>query len=106
MAGKQPHNLKSISEYHQFRNLPRPQHPLISVINVDEIKRLQEDEPKSIIQQFYGIALKRMVNGQMKYGQQEYDFDEGILFFIAPGQVYSINAGDNFIHSGNTSTTN
>ncbi|HEX6426603.1 MAG TPA: helix-turn-helix transcriptional regulator [Niastella sp.] len=100
MAGNQPYNLKTISEYHQFRNLPRPQHPLISVISVDEIKRLQENEPKSIVQQFYGIALKRMVNGRMKYGQQEYDFDEGILFFIAPGQVYSINAGDNFIHSG------
>lgn len=100
MAGKQPYNLKTISEYHEFRGLPRPQHPLISVINVDEIKRLQEDEPKSIVQQFYAIALKRMSNGQMKYGQQEYDFDEGILFFIAPGQVYSINAGNNFIHSG------
>jgi AraC-like DNA-binding protein len=100
MAGKQPYNLKTISEYHQFRGLPRPQHPLISVINVDEIKRLQENEPKSIVQQFYAIALKRMVNGRMKYGQQEYDFDEGILFFVAPGQIYSINAGDNFIHSG------
>ena len=26
----------------------------------------------------------------MKYGQQEYDFDEGVMFFMAPGQVFSI----------------
>lgn len=100
MATAQPHLLKTISEFHQFRNLPRPQHPLISVVNFDDIKRRKEGEPKNLVQQFYSIALKRMENGSVKYGQQEYDFEEGVLFFIAPGQVYSINSGGDFQHSG------
>jgi len=38
----------------------------------------------------------------MKYGQQEYDFDEGIMSFLAPGQVFSIGpaAGGELKHSG------
>lgn len=38
----------------------------------------------------------------MKYGQQEYDFDEGILFFMAPGQVFRVEVTDSLPikHSG------
>lgn len=100
MVGNQPHLLKTIREYHQFRNLPRPQHPLISVINVADIQSKGDEEPKTLVQHFYSIALKRMTNGQLKYGQQVYDFEEGVLFFMAPGQVYSINPGVGFHHSG------
>lgn len=96
----QPRKIKTISEFHQLRNLPRPQHPLISVINFETIKRIPDDEPKSQVQDFYSIALKRAVNTRMKYGQQEYDFDGGILFFVAPGQVYSIETQKDFQHSG------
>lgn len=39
---------------------------------------------------FYQISLKRGVGAKLKYGQQSYDFDEGVLFFIAPGQVFRI----------------
>lgn len=100
MASKQPYSIKTLNEFHQVKGLPPPEHPLISVIQVDDLKRPREGEPVSLVQQFYSIALKRMENGQMKYGQQEYDFDSGVLFFVAPGQIYSINAGDHFIHSG------
>lgn len=34
MANTQPHRFKTISEFHQFRGLPKPEHPLISVINL------------------------------------------------------------------------
>jgi AraC-like DNA-binding protein len=49
---------------------------------------------------FYSIALKRCVNAKMRYGQQEYDFDEGILFFISPGQVFSIISNAEMQHEG------
>ncbi|MEL1244525.1 helix-turn-helix transcriptional regulator [Flavobacterium sp. DGU11] len=99
MAATSPHRFRTISEYHQFRNLPKPQHPLISLVNVATIQ-LQDTEPKAIINDFYTIALKKVINGKMRYGQQEYDFDEGTMFFIAPGQVYSIEAGGVLRHSG------
>ena len=89
MATKQPQRFKTISEYHQFRQLPKPDHPLISVINLDLIRHVPENET-SLVFDFYSIALKRNYNARVKYGQQEYDFNEGIMFFISPGQVFKI----------------
>ncbi|MFD2934065.1 helix-turn-helix domain-containing protein [Spirosoma flavum] len=100
MKNTQPHKIKTITEYHQLMSLPKPEHPLISVINFDAIKRLPDDKPKSLIHDFYSIALKRNFNGKMKYGQQEYDFDEGLLIFISPGQVFSIEADEDLKHTG------
>jgi AraC-like DNA-binding protein len=56
----------------------------------------------SLIFDFYSIALKRNFNGKMKYGQQAFDFDEGIMTFMAPGQVFGITveAGEALRHSG------
>jgi AraC family transcriptional activator of pobA len=90
MANAQPQRIKTISEYHQLMGLPKPEHPLISVINFEHIKQLPFDESINIVFNFYSISLKRNFNGKMKYGQQEYDFDEGIMFFISPGQVFGI----------------
>lgn len=91
MAGIQPYRIKTISEFHKLRDLPKPEHPLISIINMELIKKLPGGET-SLALDFYNIALKRNFNARMKYGQQEYDFDDGIMFFIAPGQVYKIEA--------------
>lgn len=38
--------------------------------------------------------LKRNISAK-KYGQQEYDFDEGIIFYCARGQVFSIERDAN-----------
>ncbi|MDQ3712904.1 MAG: AraC family transcriptional regulator [Acidobacteriota bacterium] len=89
MANIQPHRFKTISEFHQFRELPKPEHPLISAINLEVIKHLPANE-SSLVFDFYSIALKRNFNAKVKYGQREYDFDEGIMFFMSPGQVFRI----------------
>ncbi|SEI45383.1 transcriptional regulator, AraC family [Dyadobacter koreensis] len=96
----EPHRIKTIAEWHQFRYLPKPEHPLISVINFADFKMLRENEPKSIVNNFYSISLKRSFHAKMKYGQQEYDFDEGVMFFISPGQVFSIEADTAIQHTG------
>lgn len=82
--------VKTISEFHRNRKLIEPAHPLISVIDYADVKLSAEDYNKSWVLDFYFISLKKHVGGKIKYGQQEYDFDEGVMFFIAPGQVYSI----------------
>lgn len=89
MAITQPHRFKTISEYHQVRGLAKPEHPLISVINLEEVKQLPGGEI-SMVNDFYSISLKRNFAGKIKYGQQDFDFDEGIMFFMAPGQVLRI----------------
>jgi AraC family transcriptional activator of pobA len=102
MANTQLHRIKSISEYHQIMGLPKPEHPLISVINFESIKELPYAESISLVFDFYSISLKRDFNARMKYGQQEYDFDEGIMFFMSPGQVFGIeiDKGAALQHSG------
>ena len=83
-------HIKTINEFHHFRQLPKPEHPLISVVNVETVKHLLSDEPINLTLDFYFIALKQISNFKVKYGQQQYDFDEGILSFMSPNQVFSI----------------
>ena len=90
MRNNQPHRIKTVSEFHQLRGLQPPDHPLISVVNVEAFKHSPDDEPTTLVLDYYSISLKRGVNTKIKYGRQEYDFDEGIMFFIAPGQVFSV----------------
>jgi AraC family transcriptional activator of pobA len=91
MPGPKLHRIKTISEFHQFRNFPKPEHPLISVIDVGLLNsEIHNYEPMSFVYD-YCIALKRNFNARMRYGQQAYDFDEGIMFFMAPGQVFGID---------------
>jgi len=82
--------IKTITEYHRVMELPKPEHPLISLINLETITREAGDEPVNLVFDFYSISLKRNSNIKFKYGQQQYDFDEGVMFFISPGQVFGI----------------
>lgn len=82
--------IKTISEFHRLRGLPKPEHPLISVVDYSEIQRPADISDTNWVLDFYQISIKRGINAKMKYGQQQYDFDEGIMFFISPNQVFSI----------------
>src|ERR1700749_2276741 len=94
MNNKQPYRIKTISEFHRLRGLPKPEHPLISVINVEAINHL-DNEPANFVFDFYSISLKRNCDAKFRYGQQQYDFDEGVMFFIAPNQVFGIEHNKN-----------
>jgi len=90
MANSKILRIKTISEYHRLMGFPKPAHPLISVINLEAITHPPGGKETSLVFDFYSISLKRMQNAKMKYGQQQYDFDEGLMFFMAPNQVFSI----------------
>lgn len=100
MKSPQPQRIKTIAAYHQLMGLPKPEHPLISVVSFDALNRVSDGQPKSLIYHFYSIVLKRNFTGKMRYGQQAYDFDEGVMIFIAPGQVFSIEADEELKHTG------
>ena len=82
--------IKTISEFHRLRGLPKPEHPLISVVDYSAIQRTPDMSVVSWVLDFYQISIKRGVGAKLKYGQQAYDFDEGIMLFIAPNQVFRI----------------
>ncbi|MCR8557237.1 helix-turn-helix transcriptional regulator [Mucilaginibacter sp. BJC16-A38] len=86
--------VSTITEYHRAAGLPKPAHPLISVVHMNEITLPIAEIPFSLIFDFYSISLKKMQHAKFKYGQQASDFDEGVLFFMAPGQLFGIDSID------------
>lgn len=90
MKRTQPIRVKTISEFHKLRGLQKSQHPLISVLNFKTTKQISRVEPVSMTCDFYMIILKRFPNAKIKYGQKTIDFDEGIMGFMSPGQVFSL----------------
>lgn len=81
---------KTISEYYEVMGLPKPEHPLISLVNLDVVERPALVGSMTLQPDFYSISLKRGFSTKFKYGQQTYDFDEGLMFFMSPGQVFTI----------------
>jgi AraC-like DNA-binding protein len=62
-------------------------HPLVGVIDFSKMKLIPEARANY---GFYCVFLKDAVCGDLKYGCNHYDYQEGTLVFIAPGQVVSI----------------
>lgn len=90
MKKELPKRIKTISEFHRYRGLPQPEHPMISIVDYRHIQPRPNGESDSFMLDFYSISLKRTSNAKIKYGQQQYDFDSGVLFFLAPNQIFSI----------------
>lgn len=97
-----PYPIKTIAEYHRVMGLPKPEHPLITVVRFEDIKHDPGNCPGSIIHSFYSIALKKDFHAKMRYGQEDFDFDEGVMHFMAPRQVLSIQllTEEELKHSG------
>jgi AraC family transcriptional activator of pobA len=99
MNNRQLFSFHTITEYHRAAGLPKPAHPLISLVRMEDLNRPLADSSFSITYDFYSISLKRMKNAKFKYGQQASDFDEGVLFFMSPGQVFGMDIEkDSVIH--------
>ncbi|WP_080239708.1 helix-turn-helix domain-containing protein [Spirosoma rigui] len=95
-----PYIINSISELHRLLQLPKPAHPLISVIDLSEITCHFDENLKSVVYNFYSICIKKNFTGKLKYGQNYYDFDEGVLTFFSPGQVIATATPDDMALEG------
>ena len=84
MQNKKPYRIKSITEGHRLMGLQKPNHPLISIIDVAQLK--DHADINAVMFDFYAVSLKRGCSNLL-YGQQKYDFDEGLMAFMSPGQI-------------------
>lgn len=84
---KQPVIFNSLSQLHKAMGQPAPSHPLISIMNYGEARFDPKDFEQGIILNFYKISFKTSFSGRLRYGQGYYDFEEGGMSFIAPGQL-------------------
>lgn len=83
----QPIRIKSITEAHRIFGLPSPEHPLITVLNYADLQVPENGGEMSVLLDFYYISLKKGFTNKLFYGQQTYDFDEGMMYFVAPNQI-------------------
>lgn len=80
-------HIKSISEMHRLLQVDKPVHPLISVVKHSEKMNLNFGVDVRINNHLYFISLKEDIQGTFQYGRTSYDFQEGSLVFMRPGQI-------------------
>lgn len=85
----QTRHFTKVSDLNAFMGLPAPEHPLFSVTSFDTATDRIScfDTPTLISTDFYTIALKHILSGEIQYGRTKYDFDNGTLIFTAPRQT-------------------
>lgn len=84
MANSKPYRIQSITEIHRLMGLQKPHHPLIGIIDLSGLKN--NTDINTVLFDLYVISLKKGCD-KLFYGQQKYDFDEGVMAFLSPGQI-------------------
>src|SRR6476469_6274323 len=82
-------NFDTVASYNAFNN-NETKHPLVSV--VDFSKATPRQGGFKALFGFYTVFLKDVKCGDLIYGKNTYDYQEGTLVFLAPGQVAGINS--------------
>ncbi|MBW1294431.1 helix-turn-helix domain-containing protein [Aquimarina litoralis] len=82
--------IESISQVHDFFQLPKPKHPLVSVLPITDEMTNYDYGDYSYTFGFYQISLKKGISGSLTYGRNSYDFQEGTMIFMKPNQVIRI----------------
>ena len=77
-------NFKTIKEYNDWVGV-KTYHPLVSVIDFSEVRVMKHFR---MLPGFYTVFLKEIKCGDLIYGRQTYDYQEGTVVAIAPDQVY------------------
>jgi AraC family transcriptional activator of pobA len=80
----------TISQYNEFNN-HETLHPLVSV--VDYSKANPRKLRKSYFG-FYAVMLKDVKCGDLRYGKNTYDYQEGTLVFLGPGQIAGVESSE------------
>ena len=78
--------IKTVTEYNSLVG-QETLHPLVSVIDFSKIEPFHFFKAQMDV---YAIFLKNIKCGNITYGIHDYDYEEGSLIFISPGQVYGI----------------
>jgi AraC-like DNA-binding protein len=82
-----PLQFNSISDLHRMLGLPKPLHPLVSLVDNTTIAIEKEQLRQPFLLNFYKISYKTGLRGKIRYGQNYYDFDEGGMIFTSPNQL-------------------
>jgi AraC-like DNA-binding protein len=81
--------IESVSQYNTMRGVPTL-HPLITVLDLSQAKPMPA---QTFNFNLYAVYLKELNCGELKYGRSHYDYQDGTLVFVAPGQILGVQPG-------------
>jgi AraC-like DNA-binding protein len=84
--------IETVSQFNDERG-QNTLHPLVSVLDQAESKPIREAR---YLSDLYIVFLKDK-SGELRYGRNHYDYGEGTLLFIAPGQVFGFEERGKFL---------
>jgi AraC family transcriptional activator of pobA len=88
---------ETVNDYNVFNN-NETLHPLVSVV---DLSKADPRQASNMYFGFYTVFLKDVKCGDIRYGRNTYDYQEGTLVFIAPGQIISVdNKGETYQPKG------
>jgi AraC-like DNA-binding protein len=88
---------ETVNDYNTFNN-NETLHPLVSVV---DLSKASPRQASNMYFGFYTVFLKEVKCGDLRYGRHTYDYQEGTLVFIAPGQVVRVdNSGETYQPKG------
>lgn len=81
-------HFNSLSNYLEYVQAPKSEHPLLSVLSItnDFVKQMRRSSPP-ITYSCYSISFKRVLSGSLSYGRTKYDFSNGAMVFMSPRQI-------------------
>lgn len=85
---EQVKRIDTVGQYNAYAGVDTL-HPLVSVVNFNEVPTIQHFRHYMGI---YAVFLKNIKCGNITYGCQPYDYEDGTLVFVSPGQVYGIDS--------------
>lgn len=80
-------HIDSISQLNKALGQGAPKHPLIGKVNFNEIKVSIDVSNMKFVTGYYAVIFKQQAHCEFKYGRGNYDFEEGSMLFLKPGQV-------------------
>ncbi len=82
-------NMESVQDYNEILGV-ETLHPLVSVVDLTEVQQIRHCIKRF---GFYCMFLKQLDCGTVLYGRSSYDYREGTIIFIGPGQIAGANDG-------------
>ncbi len=95
-------HFNTLSSYFEYLELPKPEHPMFSVLSAsgDDFLPCPRESSLPITNDCYTISLKKVVSGELNYGRTKYDFTNGAMFFMSPRQVLQWDSNAVFEQKG------
>lgn len=97
--------IETIVKAHELMRLPSPKHPLVSVVMPEDFKLMPNLRGAKIIPGFYQVMFKMGECGNLQYGRNSYDYEDGTLIFTGPGQTMELEETNEEIESVNEGWT-